>query len=218
MLHIVLETPWVSQVIHNLTRSQAYQGDLVIICFVELLGALRYTVCIMLQLRGSILNRPILSLRTGGVVATTTAAIINPNNLKIEGLYCQDTFERKKTLILLSQDIRDVMLQGFIVDDHTSLTEPSELVRLKSIMNMKFDLINKSVITSSKEKVGKVVDYATDLDSMYIKKLYIAPSMFKNLTGGNLSVDRTQIVEINDRVITINDLLQGIPAGVRVPA
>lgn len=166
----------------------------------------------MLQLSGSLLNRPVLSLRTGGTIATTTGALINPNNLKIEGLYCVDAFNHKKTSILLYQDIRDNIVQGFVVNDQDVLSEPSELVRLKATINLHFELLGKSVVTTSKQKVGKVVDFATEMETFYIQKLYLAQSVFKNLTSGNLSVDRSQIVEITDKKIVIQDLEQRMPA------
>lgn len=172
----------------------------------------------MLQLSGSLLNRQVLSLQTGGVVATTVNAIINPNNLKIEGFYCIDAFDRKKTVVLLYQDIRDIIVQGIVVNDHDVLSDPAELVRLKEVMGLHFELQGKRVVTASKQKVGRVIDYATELDTMYVQKLYLAQSMLKNLTGGNLGIDRSQIVEITDKKIVIHDLLQGVPEGARATA
>src|SRR5579864_7400151 len=107
----------------------------------------------MLQLSGSLINRPVLSLRTGTVVATILAPIINPNNLKIEGFYCQDRFQKTR-LVLLYQDIRDVLPQGLVVNDHDVLSEPEELVRLHDIMKLQFELIGKPVVTVSKDKIG----------------------------------------------------------------
>lgn len=172
----------------------------------------------MLQLSGNLLNRPVLSLRTGGQVATITSPIINPNNLKVEGFYCQDGFERKKTVILVYQDIRDIIAQGVVVNDHDSLAEPSELVRLKSVMSIRFDIMGKQVVTDSKQKLGKVVDFAVDSESMFIQKIYVAPSLIKNFTGGNFGVDRSQIIEITDKKIVVHDLLPGVPARASVPA
>ena len=166
----------------------------------------------MLQLSQNIVNRPVLSLRTGMEVATAIAPIINPNNLKIEGFYCIDRFEKKQQLVLLYQDIRDVMPQGLVIDDHEVLVEPEELVRLKDVMELQFQLIGKPVVTVSKERVGKVNDYATEVETMYIQKIYVGQSLLKSFTGGNLSIDRTQIVEITNHRIIINDLLKGVPA------
>lgn len=172
----------------------------------------------MLQLSRSFLNRPVLGLQTGSQVATTVSPIINPNNLKLEGLYCQDAFDRKKTFILLSQDIRDVIVQGLVVNDHNSLTEQEELVRLREVMAIHFELLGKRVVTTTKQKLGKVADYAVDLDSFYIQKLYVTQPMYKNFTGGNLNIDRTQIIEIDDKKIIVQDIMPGVPARAGVPA
>jgi hypothetical protein len=91
----------------------------------------------MLQLSTSLQNIPVMSLRTGGQIATALSPIINPNNLKIEGFWCQDDFEGKR-LVLLTQDIRDTLPQGFVVNDHDVLSEAEELVRLKDILAMNF--------------------------------------------------------------------------------
>lgn len=74
----------------------------------------------MLKLSTSIINQPVMSLRTGSQVATATAPIINPSNLKIEGWYCQDKFS-KDPLVLLSQDTRDIIKQGIVVKDRKSV-------------------------------------------------------------------------------------------------
>ena len=165
----------------------------------------------MLQLSESLLNKPIMSLRTGQSVATAIEPIINPNSLKIEGFYCTDRFS-KDELVLLYQDIRDIIPQGFVIDDHDVLTPPSELVRLKDIMELGFTLIGKPVVTISKERVGKVSDYATEMETLYVQKIYVSQNMFKNFTGGSLGVDRNQINEITDKKIIINELLKGTPA------
>jgi sporulation protein YlmC with PRC-barrel domain len=171
----------------------------------------------MLQLSESLLNKPVMSLRTGQQVATVLEPIINPNNLKIEGFYCTDRFS-KDELVLLYQDIRDIISQGFVVDDHDVLTPPGELVRLKDTMQIGFRLIGKPVVTISEQHVGKVSDYATELETMYVQKIYVSQSVFKSFTGGNLGVDRSQINEITDKKIIINELLKGTPAAAGVAA
>jgi sporulation protein YlmC with PRC-barrel domain len=165
----------------------------------------------MLQLSASLLNKPILSLRTGGPIATVTAPIINPDNLKIEGFYCDDRFN-KKQLVLLYQDIRDILPRGFVVDDHDVLADPSELIRLQKVIELNFEILGKQVVTVDKQKVGKVSDYATETTTMYIQKIYVAQSILKSLTGGSLSIDRTQVNEITPKRIIINELSKKAPA------
>lgn len=159
----------------------------------------------MLVLTKSLINRPVVSLRTGGTVATAFQAIINPNNLKIEGFYCVDSFDRKRQLVLVPRDIREVLPQGLVVDDHSVLVEPEELVRLSKVMRLNFDLIGKAVVTDQGKRMGKVNDYATDQESLIIKKLYVTQTLLKNLTGGSISIDRTQIVEITNRKIVVRE-------------
>lgn len=165
----------------------------------------------MLQLSASLLNKSVLSLRTGTAIAAITGPIINPNNLKIEGFYCEDKFD-KKQLILLSQDIRDILDKGYVVNDFDVLVEADELVRLKKVIDINFELLGKQVVTVDKQKVGKVSDYATETGSMFIQKIYVAQSILKSFTGGSLSIDRTQINEITPRRIIINELSKKAPA------
>lgn len=157
-----------------------------------------------------------MSLRTGTQVATALTPIINPNNLKIEGFWCRAG--RRKQLVLLSQDIRDSLPQGLVVNDEDVLTEQDELVRLKPIIQIKFELLGKTVETSSGRKLGKVNDYATDTDSMFIKKLYVAQPLYRNLGGGHLGIDRTQIIEITDKKIVVQDIEANVPAGAHAVA
>jgi len=154
-----------------------------------------------------------MSLRTGGAVATTLAPIINPNNLKIEGFYCEDKFS-KDTLILVTSEIRDIIDHGIVVNDHDALSQADELVRLKDLIKLSFDVLGKPVETVSKERLGKVNDYAADDQTLYIQKLYVGQSILKSLSGGQLSVDRTNIVEITNKKIVIQEILRPTKAGV----
>lgn len=174
----------------------------------------------MLQLSQSLIGRQIMSLRTGQPVATSTAAIINPNNLKVEGFYCLDNHDKKKQLVLLYQDIRDIIPQGLVVDDHDVLAEPQELIRLKDIMSINFQLIGKAVFSTDKRRVGKVNDYAVETTTLFIQKIYVGQPLIKVFASGSLSVDRTQIVEITNRKIVIQDPLQPTKAlaGATMPA
>ena len=171
----------------------------------------------MLQLSSSLLNKSVMSLRTGGAIASIVGPIINPDSLKIEGIYCEDRYD-KKQLVLLFQDIREILPQGYVVNDHEVLVEPEELIRLKDVIALDFELIGKQVVTVSKQKVGKVSDYATETETMMIQKVYVAQSVFKSFTGGSLSVDRNQIQEITPRRIIISDLLGRAPAAAAASA
>lgn len=165
----------------------------------------------MLQLSGGYYNRPILSLRTGGKIGTALEPLINPNNLKIEGFFCTDRFQGTE-LILLTQDIRDFLPQGIAVDDHEVLTEPGELIRLQEIIDIRYQLLQKPVVTDKRKRLGKVVDYATETETLYIQKLYVGQHILKSLTTGQLSVSRDRILEITSKKIVVKDPKEPVKA------
>lgn len=175
----------------------------------------------MLQLSKLLQNRPVMSLRTGKQVATAGAVIINPNNLKIEGWHCEDRFNKKKGFILQTQEIRDIIPQGIVVNDHEALSDSADLIRLRSVVKLNFDLINKPVYVASGQKLGKVSDWAAESKSLMIQKLYVSQSLLKHLGGGDLSVDRSQIIEITNRKIVVADPTitekAAVPAAAPVP-
>ncbi len=157
----------------------------------------------MLRLIDTFKDLAVLSLRTGGVIGNLEQPLINPNNLKIEGWYCQPRFQKGK-LILVTQDIREIIPQGFIVDDQDVLVEPNDLVRLRKLIELGFELRGKKVVTVHGKGVGKVADYSLELESMYIQKLYVGQSIIRNINGGR-TIDRQQIVEITDTRIVVKD-------------
>lgn len=171
----------------------------------------------MLVLSKNLLNRAVMSLRTGGSVGMAGQPLINPNNLKIEGFYVDDRVSRKR-LVLLTQDIRDIVPQGFAIDDREVLSEPEDLVRLKEVIDINFELIGKTVVTVNKHKVGKVADWAAESTTFYIQKLYVGRSMLRSLNAGQLSIDRTQIIEITDSKIVVQEILKPKKGAVPVTA
>ena len=81
-------------------------------------------------------------------------------------------------------------------------------------MRLHFTLIGKPVVTVNKKRVGKVSDYAVELETLYIQKIYATQSVLKSFGGGSLSIDRTQITEINNHRVVIQEPLQPTKASV----
>jgi len=173
----------------------------------------------MLKLSATFVDIPVMSLRNGQPLGVASQVIINPDNLKVEGWYVIDRFDNSK-LALVTGDVRDILDQGIVVNDHDALTNPEDLVRLRDVMDLRFDLIGKLVVTASGKKIGKASDFAVETSSFFIKKIYVNQSIIKNFSGGILSIDRTQIVEITPSRIVVEDLVEktGIKAVQPSPA
>lgn len=159
----------------------------------------------MLKLSATIQNIPVMSLRTGGRVAEAIKPIINPNNLKIVGWWCDDVFS-KNQLILLTEDVRDFVPQGIAINDHDDLADPEELIRLKEVLEIDYDLINKTVVTNQKRRIGKIRDYAVESESMIVQKLYVSRPIYKSISDAQISIDHSQILEVNDKKIIVKDV------------
>lgn len=159
----------------------------------------------MLKLSQSLYKIPIISLRTGGQIGSALKPIFNPNNLKIVGWYAQ-TIYAGGTHVLPSDEIREIVQKGIAVNDYDAITDASELVRMQQVLKIDFQLIGKSVVTESKKRLGKVEDYAADLDSFYVQRLYVAPQLVKAFTRDQLIVSRGQILEITDKKIIVKDI------------
>lgn len=158
----------------------------------------------MLTLGQSLINKQVLSLRNGTPIGTVTGVLIDPNNLKIEGWYAQDRFSKERKIIL-ANEVRDIIAQGFVVDDDVALSASQDLVRLNPIIQLGFELVDKPVISDSKRRLGKITDYAFDKDAMFIQKLYVGQSVLKSFSGGTLTIDRGQIIEVTNRKVVVKE-------------
>jgi hypothetical protein len=69
----------------------------------------------MLMLSKSLVNQPVMSLRSGTQIAVAVEPIINPHNLKVMGWWCKGL--GGQTLVLLSDDVRDTMPNGLAVNE-----------------------------------------------------------------------------------------------------
>jgi|JI10StandDraft_1071094.scaffolds.fasta_scaffold12175_7 sporulation protein YlmC with PRC-barrel domain len=159
----------------------------------------------MLKLASNLYDLPIVSLRTGARIGTAQKPILNPNNLKIEGWYALSIYE-KGVKVLPSAEVREITRLGIAVNDHEAITDPSELIRMKNVLDINFELLGKSVVTQSRKHLGKVEDYASDLESFFVHRLYVKPRAISILTKDQLTVDRQQIVEITNKKIVIKDI------------
>lgn len=155
----------------------------------------------MLLLGSSFGKFPIMSLRTGTNIGSVIGHLINPHKLKIDALWCKVGRYREHRL-LLPQDIREVSPSGVVIDDDDTLIEQEEAIRLSPIIELKFDLIDKKVV-SGRMPLGKVVDYAVERDGFTIQKLYVEPNIWNKIKINRLTVDRSQIIEVSHRYIKV---------------
>lgn len=154
----------------------------------------------------------VISLHAAGAIAEVAEPIIDPDKLTLAGFYVGHPKIRDQAQILLAQDIRQISPGRVFINSVDELTAKTDLVRLKPILELNFQLVGKPVVTESGKKIGRVSDYIVDTTSWTIQKIYIKPSILKSFAATNLIVDRSQIVEVSNSKITVSDATIAKPA------
>lgn len=149
-------------------------------------------------------NMDILSLQTGLKVGVLGDPIINPSNLRIVAFECTSRID-KKQLVVFIDDIRETGRRDIIVDSQDSMMPMDDLVRLKELREINFQLPGKKVATEKKSTLGKVSDYTVDDQSYFIMKIYVRPTLTKSFISSNMIIDRQQIIEVTDKAIIVKD-------------
>lgn len=159
----------------------------------------------MLVLASQIKDSPVLSIRNGHPVAKTGDMLIDADKLEVAAVFCVSGNWRKNNHVLLLRDIREFSHAGLIIDSLEDIEDIGEIVRLGDLVNRNYQVVGKAVITENGTKLGKVEDYSIDTVSNLIQKLYIKPSLLKNLMVNNLVVDRGNIIRTEDKQIIVSD-------------
>jgi sporulation protein YlmC with PRC-barrel domain len=158
----------------------------------------------MYALASNIQTTPVISLQTGTTVAWTKGLILDIGSLEIKAFRCHDE-ETGQNLILLARDVRQFAQDCIIVDSPEELSNPDDIVRLKAMIAQSYDPIDKPVVSDSGRKLGNVEDYSLNLETCRIQKLFVRQSMLRSWLGSSLIVDRTQIIDISPKQITVRD-------------
>lgn len=174
-----------------------------------------YTVD-MLILASQIQDSPILSIRNGHTVAVAGNMLINADKLEVAAVFCKSPGWRGDNHVLLLRDIREYSRAGIIIDSLEDIEDIGEIIRLGDVMERNYQINGKPVVTESGTKLGKLEDYSVDTVNNLIQKIYIKPSLLKNLMVNNLVIDRKHIVRAEDSKIIVSDASLKSPAKAKV--
>lgn len=150
-----------------------------------------------------LLHTPVLSLQTGGELAKTSVAIINPHNLAVIAYQVAGTNLDHEPSLLRVEDIREVSQIGIIIDSSDEFVQPVDIIKLNSIYELHFSLERKSVLDEKRNKVGKVIEYVVDSDSFTIQQIIVKRPFLRSFNDPELIIHRSQIVEVTDHAIVI---------------
>lgn len=151
----------------------------------------------------TLLQAPVMSLQTGTQLAQTTLAIVDPRQLAVVAFYVDGAGLEQNPSILHVNDIREISDIGLIVDDTTKLMSLDGLVRLKEIIDFKFELNGLKVVDEHKRKLGKVSGYSIETVNFTVMQIYTEQSLLRSLSTMSNTIHREQIVSVNNNLLVV---------------
>ncbi|MEX0748902.1 MAG: hypothetical protein WD467_02605 [Candidatus Saccharimonadales bacterium] len=155
----------------------------------------------MLKRSDQLQDITVASLHTGRDIDVVGAIVLNPFDLSVAGFHLTEDPGK----ILLVSDIREIGAGQFIVDSSDVIAEEGDLLRLKDVLKLNYQLVGKQVRSKSGQKLGHVKDYVIDDVSWKVQKLHVKQPIWKSLTEATLIIDRRQVIEVNDHSVTVED-------------
>lgn len=146
---------------------------------------------------------PIMGLQTGTRLGTTKAPLIDPSNLKIVAYEIEGPRIVERPSYLRIADVRELGRLGMIIDSNDEFVGKDDVVAIKKIIDLNFNLIRLTVIDETKHKLGKVGDFVVDTDSFFIQQITVKRGFIKSFAETEILIHRNQIIEINDSAIIV---------------
>ena len=159
----------------------------------------------MLIYNSNLINTPVLSVQAGGVIAFLDKPIIDPDSLKILAFFVTGPMIQSSENILDVKSIREYSHLGVVIDEIEELVGEEDVVKIKKVLELNFDLIGLSVETKKGTKLGKIIDFTTTSEDFVIKQLVVKRHLIKSLTDSELIIPRSEVVEITDYKIIVKD-------------
>ena len=148
---------------------------------------------------------PILSIQAGGMIARTSDPIIDPDELKVVGFKIVGPLAKSDSNILDVQSIREFSNYGMVIDSADELVSGDDVVRIKRVLDLGFNLIGLKVESRKGSKLGKVSSFNCTEDDFMIQQLIVQRPAIKALMDPELLIPRAEIVEVNDYKVIVRD-------------
>ncbi len=147
-----------------------------------------------------LIGSPVLSLHLGGPIGNIVNEIVDPEEMKIIAYRVNgpQTGDGEHGDILDVRSVREFSNIGMIIDSIDDLVSEGDVVKFDKIINLNFFPIGLTVKTKDGTKLGKVIDYTVDVDSMRLMQFTVKRPALKSLLDPELIINRSQIKEVND--------------------
>jgi sporulation protein YlmC with PRC-barrel domain len=151
-----------------------------------------------------------MGLQTGGELARTSRAVIDPATLQIVAYELTGPLLDVHPSLLRIADVREFSDIGLIVDSSDEFVSPDDVIKLGQVYALQFTLEGMHVVDEKRRKLGKVTDYTIETGSFLVEQLNVKRPLLKSFGDTELLVHRTQITEINDTTIVVHSQAKSV--------
>ena len=149
------------------------------------------------------IDTPVMSLQTGSELGRTIKPIINPRELSIVAFELHGINLDYDPSLLRINDIREIGPMGMIIDSSDELISVSDVIKIKEIYELNFELVGLKVIDDKKKNVGKVTGFTLDASSFFIQQLQVKRPLLKSFGDTEFLIHRSQVVKITDDYLVV---------------
>lgn len=149
------------------------------------------------------IDTPVMSLQTGSELGRTVRPIINPRELSIVAFELHGINLDYDPSLLRINDIREIGPMGMIIDSSDELISVSDVIKIKEIYELNFELVGLKVIDDKKRNVGKVTGFTLDASSFLIQQLQVKRPLLKSFGDTEFLIHRSQVVKITDDYLLV---------------
>lgn len=159
----------------------------------------------MLIYSSRLIGTPILSMQSSGPIGAIANPIVDPDSLKIIAFFIAGPLIRGDENILDAKSIREYSNYGCVVDSIDELVNKDDVVKIGKIIDLNFSLTDLKVETKKGTKLGKVSDFTVTDDNFTVKQLIVKRPLVKSLIDPELTIPRSEIIEITDYKVIVKD-------------
>lgn len=165
----------------------------------------------MLLAGSRLIDAPVMGLQTGGELARTKQAVINPWTLEIIAYELTGPRLTTAPALLRIVDVREFSDIGLIVDSSDEFVSPEDIIKLNDIYQLHFDPTGMRVVDEKRHKLGKVDGYTIETTGFVVQQLSVRRPLLRSLNDTHLLIHRTQITKITDDNIVVRSEVKPQP-------
>ena len=92
-----------------------------------------------------------------------------------------------------------------VIDSSDELISSADVIQIEKILKLNFSLTGLKVETKKGTKLGKTIDYTVTDDDFTVQQLIVKRPLVKAFIDPELTIPRTEIVEITDYKVVVKD-------------